>query len=170
MNSGSWNLSPPVFSFKIFCSSTFPLHYTKVSPFWCVYGWERSTFFCSTKVFLALVIFFISILAPILLYYSAHLEFLNYTSGCLWFAGGCFLSSPILFLTGPPYRSLFFFSFGDQNSISGWQSCHCRWECGCPNCQQPSFQWQKCYSIKQRNYDYLDNKIHHRYWSLKTKH
>lgn len=110
MNSGSWNLSPPVFSFKIFCSSTFPLHYTKVSPFWCVYGWERSTFFCSTKVFLALVIFFISILAPILLYYSAHLEFLNYTSGCLWFAGGCFLSSPILFLTGPPYRSLIFFS------------------------------------------------------------
>lgn len=81
-----------------------------------------------------------------------------------------FLSSPILFLTGPPYRSLIFFSFGDQNSISGWQSCHCRWECGCPNCQQPSFQWQKCYSIKQRNYDYLDNKIHHRYCSLKTKH
>lgn len=68
------------------------------------------------------------------------------------------------------WQALSFFFFGGQNSISGWQSCHCRWECGCPNYQQPSFQWQKCYSIKQRNYDYLDNKIHHRYCSLKTKH
>lgn len=68
------------------------------------------------------------------------------------------------------HTGLSFFFFGDQNSISGWQSCHCRWECECPSCQQPSFQWQKCYSIKQRNYDYLENKIHHRYCSLKTKH